>query len=120
MTDSLQATEAAAAAIAKEPRVWLDDIEAAMGAVYYTTADRALSDETLQPEHLASLSIMTICVVVMKNGFTVIGKSAPASMGNFNAKLGQQFAYEDAVRQLWPLMGFALCEELRGGPHARL
>lgn len=48
----------------------------------------------------------------MQNGFTVIGKSAPASPENFNAELGRQFAYDDAVRQLWPLMGYALRDKL--------
>jgi hypothetical protein len=45
----------------------------------------------------------------------VIGKSAPASPENFNAELGKKFAYEDAVRQLWPLMGFALRDRLERG-----
>jgi hypothetical protein len=48
----------------------------------------------------------------MKNGFIVIGHSAPASPENFNAELGRKFAYENAIRQLWPLMGFALRERL--------
>jgi len=41
-----------------------------------------------------------------------VGKSAPASADNFNADLGRKLAYEDAIRQLWPLMGFALRERL--------
>ena len=112
MTNSLQATDAASEAVAVAPRVRLADIEAAIEGVYYTTAQRALSDEVIEIDHLAQLSLLTICVVVMRNGFTVIGKSAPASPENFNADLGKRLAYEDAVRQLWPLMGFALRERL--------
>jgi hypothetical protein len=112
VTDSLAATEAASAAIAVAPRVKLSDIEAAIGGVYYTTAARALSDEALSVEHLKPLGLLTICIVIMRNGFTVIGKSAPASPENFNADLGRQFSYEDAVRQLWPLMGFSLRDRL--------
>ena len=48
----------------------------------------------------------------MRNGFVVIGKSAPAAPKNFDAEKGRTFAYEDAVRQLWPLMGFALRDKL--------
>lgn len=107
--DSLRASDAAAAAVAIAPRVTLADIEAAMEVRYDFTADRALGPGV--PIHL-SLQLLSICILVMKNGFTVIGKSAPASPENFNAKLGRQFAYEDAIRQLWPLMGFALREKL--------
>jgi hypothetical protein len=64
-----------------------------------------------QPRELAGrnpLELLSICILVMKNGFTVIGKSAPASPENFNAEFGKKLAYEDCIRQLWPLMGFAL------------
>lgn len=60
----------------------------------------------------ASLGVLTICLIVTRNGFTIIGKSAPASTDNFDADLGRKLAYEDAVRQLWPLMGYALREKL--------
>ena len=50
--------------------------------------------------------------MVLLHAFTVIGKSAPASPENFNAELGRKFAYEDAVRQLWPLLGFSLRDRL--------
>ncbi len=106
---SIQATDQEAAAVAVAPRVTLADIEAAIAARYDFTADKALGDGI--PAHDA-LKLLSICIVVMKNGFTVIGKSAPASPANFNAELGRKLAYEDAVRQLWPLMGFALRERL--------
>jgi len=51
---------------------------------------------------------------VTRNGFTLIGKSAPASPDNFDPVLGRKLAYEDAVRQLWPLMGYALRDKLAG------
>lgn len=31
---------------------------------------------------------------------------------NYNEALGQKFAYEDCIRQLWPLMGYALRDRL--------
>ena len=113
MSDSLQVTDQAAAAVAKAPRVSLVDIEAAIGEIHYANArDVAELDGSRASEHLATL---TVCLVTMRNGFTVIGKSAPASPENFDAALGRKFAYEDAVRQLWPLMGFALRDKLAGG-----
>src|SRR6185312_11695912 len=90
---SLQQSDQAAAAVAKAPRVALADIEAAIGGVYYTTASKALRDAAVSEEHDAPLGLLTICIIVMRNGFTVIGKSAPASPENFNADLGRKFAY---------------------------
>lgn len=48
----------------------------------------------------------------------VIGKAAPASPENFSAEPGRKFAYEDAIRRLWPLMGYALKERLTKGSDA--
>ncbi len=112
---SLQTTDRESAAVATAPRVALADIEAAIAARYDTTAERALRREVGVPIH-ESLKLLSICVLVMKNGFVVIGKSAPASPENFNAELGRKFAYEDAVRQLWPLMGYALRDRLAAAP----
>jgi hypothetical protein len=110
--DSLKVTDDASAAVAVAPRVKLADIEAAIGGIYYTTGELALEGNSLSEEHKLPLGILTLCFVVMRNGFTVIGKSAPASPDNYRSDLGQRLAYEDAVRQLWPLMGFALRDRL--------
>jgi hypothetical protein len=118
-TGSLEVTDAAAEAVAVAPRVSLAEIEANIAAVYYTTGNRALR-EVLEPEHIKPLRALTICLVVMTNGFTVLGKSAPASPENFNVELGRKLAYEDALRQVWPLMAFALRERLSAAPHSRL
>jgi len=52
-------------------------------------------------------AVMTMCVLVMRNGWVVVGKTAPVDPANFNRDLGEQFAYDDAVKQLWPLYAFA-------------
>lgn len=112
MDDSvgLRATDEASAAVAVAPRVSLADIEAAIAARYDFPADKAVA--ALGSPVAGPLKLLSICILVMRNGFTVIGKSAPASPENFNEELGQRYAYEDAVRQLWPLMGFSLRDKL--------
>jgi Phage protein (N4 Gp49/phage Sf6 gene 66) family len=55
---------------------------------------------------------ITVLLLRFKNGFVVIGKSAPADPANYNAELGYRFAREDAIRQAWPLFAFALRNEL--------
>ena len=57
-------------------------------------------------------STLTICVLTMENGFTVVGKSACAHAGNFNKELGEKIAYDDAFKQIWPLEGYLLREAL--------
>jgi len=57
-------------------------------------------------------STLTICVLTLENGFTVVGKSACAHSGNFNKELGEKIAYDDAFKQIWALEGYLLREAL--------
>lgn len=54
----------------------------------------------------------TICQLTLANGYTVEGKSACVDIANFNQALGEKYAYEDAVRQVWQLEGYLLAERL--------
>lgn len=113
MSDGLQSTEAQCAANAVAPRVSLLDIEASIAAKYFSSGLSAAGLSVIRqgsPEE--HLGVLTVCFVVMRNGFVVVGKSAPASPENFSAELGRKLAYEDCVRQIWPLMGFALRDRL--------
>ena len=57
-------------------------------------------------------STLTICLLYMKNGYVVIGKSACVDASKFNEALGEKYAYEDAINQLWPLEGYLMAERL--------
>lgn len=123
---SLQDLDRDIAKLSVAARVSLADIEAAIGHRYDITAEEATLDRlpgyaapgfgTDNPAAFARLSdglqILSICILVLKNGFIIIGKSAPASPENFNAELGRDLAYRDACNQCWPLMGFALRDRL--------
>lgn len=61
-----------------------------------------------------SLSCLTLCVLVLRNGFTVVGKSACASPENYNEELARKIAREDARNQIWALEGYALRNKLAG------
>lgn len=112
MTESLDVTEAYSAARSTHPRVSLADIQANIVQEHFFTAAEAVS--ALGQPSSAPLEMLTICILVTRNDFVIIGKSAPASPENFDVEKGKTFAYEDAVRQLWPLMGYALKERLAG------
>jgi hypothetical protein len=98
-TPSLQAADDASAAVQKTPnRITLHSIKSKVTAVNY-----------LHPDLLPS---MTICVLQLDNGYVVVGKSAPTDPANYDEELGEQFAYEDALRQVWPLEAYLLRETL--------
>lgn len=113
-SDTLKATDDYSAARATAPRVSLADMEGKISAQYYFTAGQVATalDMPRLNVPVDPLDILTVCILVMQNGFTVIGKSAPASPENFDIEKGKRFAYEDAIKQLWPLEGYALRERL--------
>jgi hypothetical protein len=96
------------------PRVTPADLEASIASAhYFTAAEGVIGASGCERGSMhGPLNLVTICVLVMRNGFVEIGTSAPASPENFNAELGQRLARENAVRKLWPLMGYALREQL--------
>jgi hypothetical protein len=108
------------------PRVTPADIEANIVGRYYFTADegvigdrwyRAESDhETidLDDDIPDALRLLTFCVLVLRNGFTVTGESACASPENFDAEIGREIARDNAIRKVWPLMGYELRTKLAG------
>lgn len=54
----------------------------------------------------------TVCMLSLKNGYTIKGMSACVDASNFNIDTGRSVAYEDAVRQIWQLEGYLLAEKL--------
>jgi hypothetical protein len=92
------------------PRVTPQRIEEVIAAEYYFTAADAIKEAT--PPQFQALKLLTFCVLVLKNGFTVTGESACASPENFNAELGQKIARQNAVNKIWPLEGYLLKQQL--------
>lgn len=103
------------------PRVTPADIEANIATWWYFTAAEGAEGAAAsgmpyaqQPPVGANspLRLLTFCVLVLKNGFTVTGESACASPENFDADLGRKIARQNAVQKIWPLMGYELRSKL--------
>lgn len=100
------------------PRVTPADIEAEIASAHYFTAEQGVTGATLDDEgevvHDAPevLRLLTFCVLVLRNGFTVEGTSACASPENFDAEIGRKIARQNAMEKLWPLLGFRLRDKL--------
>lgn len=60
----------------------------------------------------SSMQSLTLCVLVLKNGFTVVGESACASPENFNKELGERIARDNAKGKIWALESYALKNRL--------
>lgn len=98
------------------PRVTPADIEANIASEHYFTAQEGLNGAVSHgARQIQALNLLTFCVLVLKNGFTVTGESACASPENFDAELGRKIARQNAVGKVWSLMGYALKEKLAGG-----
>ena len=98
------------------PRITPADIVANITSAFYFTAAEGVEGAS---GHLptsvragTALSLLTFCVLVLRNGFTVTGESACASPENFNAEIGRQIARDNAVAKVWPLMGYELRSKL--------
>lgn len=101
------------------PRVTPDDIEMNIRGEYFFTAEDGVKEAFNSQDEITRLTgyhgelgLLTFCVLVLKNGFTVTGESACASPENFDAELGRKIARQNAVAKVWPLMGYALKQQL--------
>lgn len=96
------------------PRVTPADIEAEIASEWYINGGTGVVPDGFQPPVPAEhpLRLLTFCVLVLRNGFTVTGESACASPENFNAEIGRRIARENAVNKVWPLLGFRLRDKL--------
>lgn len=94
------------------PRITPADVDASITSEHYFTAAQAVSGGDTMADAAHPLNLLTFCVLVLRNGFTVSGESACASPENLDAEIGQKIARENAVRKVWPLLGYALRTEL--------
>jgi len=103
------------------PRITPADIEANIASEHYFTAAEGVSGAGYvihNPNDRGPMSLLTFCVLVLRNGFTVTGESACASPENFNAEVGRKVARANAISKVWPLMGYELKSRLNPGAFA--
>lgn len=86
----LEAIDAASEAVRTGFRITLDDLKARVEEVEYV-----------------SRGVLNVAILRLDNGFYLVGKSAPVDWANYNEEYGRSLAYDDALRQAWPLLAFA-------------
>lgn len=98
------------------------DIAAEIASEWYFTARDGvlgeLSSDGVPPTPFEkqnlpqTLGLITICVLVLKNGIKVLGHSSCVRPEIFDAELGRKYAREAAIKDVWPLLGFRLADQL--------
>lgn len=100
-----------------EPRtITPADIEGYVKSEHYFNAHDAVTFNGGGPSVQApvELTLLTFCVIVLKNGFTLTGISACADPRKYNKEIGEKVARADALNKAWPLMGYVLRSQLAG------
>lgn len=101
-------------------RVTPADIEACIVSTHYFTAGSAVyKADPLEAgpfgepaRGIDALDLLTFCVLVLRNGFTVTGESACASPANFDPEIGRKIARDNAKAKIWLLEGYLLKQRL--------
>jgi hypothetical protein len=79
------------------PRITPDDLDARITGEMY---------------HVFPGTTLTVCCLVLQNGFTVTGESASVSLANFDEEIGRKIARAEARDKIWQLEGYLLREQL--------
>lgn len=85
--------------------------------------DKNMTAPRVTPELIESLIVsgeyhrfpdttVTICLLTLENGYTVVGESACASPENFDEELGRKIARDNAKNKIWSLEGYLLRQRL--------
>lgn len=96
------------------PRLNPDFINSKIESEWYFNAGESVVPNGDMPPVPADhpLRVLTICVLVLKNGFTVQGYSSCVSPENFDKEIGQKVAKQNAINEIWKLEGYLLKERL--------
>lgn len=105
------------------PRLTPDAIDSVIASEHYFTAEEGVlgayrshgdvyQGSIPSSDSATALPLLTFCVLVLNNGFTVTGESACASPDNFDAEIGRKVAYQNAREKIWQLEGYLLKQKL--------
>lgn len=69
-------------------------------------------DQAIIDYQFVGVGTLTICVLKLRNGFTVVGESACVSPENYRKEIGERLSYQEAKNKVWQLEGYALAERI--------
>lgn len=99
-----------------EPALTLEEAKAVVATLPNArVTEQSIKDKIEKVEYYTVNETGTLCMIKMQNGWISSGFSAPADPGNFDAAVGQRYAYDNAFRPLWQLEGYLLRDKLATG-----
>ncbi len=74
-------------------------------------------DDTIVGEdyYIFPESTITVCRLILRNGYSVLGESAAVSTDNFDQEIGRKVARDNARGKIWSLEGYLLKDKLSKG-----
>lgn len=89
-------------------------IEAKIRGVYFINAGEAIktSNGGFTDRDLAELNLVTICIIILENGFKVEGTSACVDPSRYDESIGQEEAYKAAFEKIWEKEGYLLKQKM--------
>ncbi len=88
-----------------------ESIEAKIKSVIYLNVGdgvEATDGGTTNQDVLDNLKLVTLCIIILENGFKVEGVSACVDPANYNEDIGRSCAYENAFNKIWEVEGYLL------------
>lgn len=94
--------------------VTLASIKDKIRGMYFINAGAAVqaSDQGYNERDLEELKLVTICIIILENGFKVEGTSACVDPKIYNEAIGQQEAYKNAIDKIWEIEGYLLKQQM--------
>lgn len=103
-------------------KLTIEEIQAHITATHFVNAADAVestgtwsrlpnavtSDGTSERKELAR---MTLCFLVLKNGYVALGKSACTDLNEFDQVRGESAAYQDALREVRAVLSYRRLNE---------
>lgn len=88
-----------------------ESIDAKIKTVVYLNVGagvEATDGGTTNQDVLDNLYLVTLCIIILDNGFKVEGVSACVDPANYDEQKGRECAYENAYEKIWQLEGYLL------------
>ena len=106
------------------PNITPADVDATIASeVYFTAFDGIIGSRTgvgaSAQQGGIEHTMLTFCVLALKNGHTVAGEAYCADPAKFNAETGRTEARKAAINKLWPMVVYAERERLAARRHPR-
>lgn len=97
----------------QETRLTQQDVESVIVTeVYFTGEQAARATYEVLPDHAAMpLHLLTFCVLVLRNGFTVTGEAHAVSPAHYSFEKGKAAARARAIGKLWELEAYVLKQD---------